>query len=131
MTLTFAEIEKASPLPIGPQTMTVAVPHWGGNVTLRKMTAAEHITMATRLHSPATGSLDSESAIGAGLLYLVVCTAVDDDGNQLFTGDKVKVLNRDSKALAILGTAALSFNSLDSEASAPGNEPSTPQPNSA
>jgi hypothetical protein len=126
MSLSFDQIIEKSPKPTGPKTLAVPVPHWGGDVTLRKLTAGEFITFNARFERMAddAGNITDQAHIGAAMLWLVATTAVDDQGQQIFnTMERVEKLNSDAEALVILGAQALAFNKR--EAPAPKNEEPT------
>lgn len=130
--LTFDAIDSKLPKIIGPATADVEVPALGGKVRLRKLNASEYITLTTRLAGHLNGevaTLTDQATIGATMLYVVAATAIDGDGKQIFSGERIDRLNANSDALAQLGMEALRFNGLLGDPV--GNDQSTPSPNSA
>jgi hypothetical protein len=118
-----------------PKFRDVPVPAFGGDVRLRRMTAAEYITVQAMLGS-ARQSVETLSAVGGKMSVgqiafdIVVATAVDETGKPLFAGERLQILADNPDIGVSLGMAAMEFNGLIGEASAPKNEPSTPVPNS-
>lgn len=87
------------------QVVEVEVPEWGGVVRLRPMTAEEGLKLGT------SGGDKRHSAV-----KVVVMTAVDADGKQLFTeSDLEKLQGKSLSALMKIQKRALEINGLADE----------------
>lgn len=86
----------------------VDVPLWGGTVRLRTLTADEAMDFA-RLSSNSDGSMHGEM-----MVYLVEKTAVDEQGDQLFSKEQAKGLTKKNfRIFTELQDAALELNKLN------------------
>lgn len=87
----------------------VAVPEWGGNVRVRRMTLAEREEFRRR-----AAALDSGKAKDAVGAWLVATLAVGDDGNPLFTEEDAAALAKlDFAPLDRVVDAILAVNRVD------------------
>lgn len=110
MQLTKDHIFKATP-----KTLTVRVPEWGGEVTIRALTA----------HAVATWSDEGAESVGEKLTNvrsiermasLVAISVLDVDGNLMFSRDDVKALvDLGVVPLKRVFNAALKLNALDQD----------------
>lgn len=116
-----------------PKFKDVPVPALGGDVRLRRLSAAEYITVQALLGN-AKSNMESLGAVGGKLSVgqiafdIVVATAINEAGEPLFTGELLSILEDDPNIGVSIGMAAMQFNGLIGEAPAPKNEPSTPPP---
>lgn len=87
----------------------VDVPLWGGQVRLRTLTADEAMSFATL-------SSNSDGLHGEMMVFLVSKTAVDEQGEQLFTKEQAKLLTtKNFRIFTQLQDAALELNKLDTK----------------
>lgn len=99
-TLTAEEILSS----VDAQYCEIDCPEWGGAVRLRSLSAEE------ALHFAETAKKDEKN----GAAMLVVMSAVDDQGKQLFTFENITAIRRKSmRVINRLQTAALKLNGLD------------------
>jgi hypothetical protein len=80
------------------KTEVVNVPEWGGTVTVREMTGVERDEFETMII--AAGGVENPGAVRGLRAKTVALTAIDAEGNRLFTED-------DAEALGQLSAAAL------------------------
>ena len=86
----------------------VPVPEWGGDVTIRMMSANERDQWETEMFNP-DGSVKTDTA--AALLAVRVIT--DEDGKRLFADDDIEVLGaKSTAALNRIFVAAKRLNKL-------------------
>jgi hypothetical protein len=90
----------------GPRQFTVDVPAWEGQVTFRRLTAADWIELANR--NEADSHLDY-------LIRLIELTAVDADGGQLFTPADRYLLTDSPLIVRDLGVQVLEQNHVGSQ----------------
>jgi len=84
-----------------PPRKVVAVPEWGGEVTIQAMTAGDAQAM-TRAH---------------GLVDFVVASVINDDGTPMFSPEDREALGRQEfSAVKRIADAAIAFNGLSADA---------------
>jgi len=105
MNLTKDQILSASDLP----TQTVDIPEWGGSVIVSTMDG-----VARDAFSATVAAGQANSAIAANV---IVATAVDENGNQIFTAADVAALQKKSSAvLNRIADAAMTLNGIGQKA---------------
>jgi hypothetical protein len=87
------------------KTVAIEVQEWGGTVYVQTMTADE-----------ASGLSDKNAPNKEGVARVVVLTAVDENGNRLFSFDDIPKLQQKSfRALLRVQEIALELNGLTAE----------------
>ncbi|MET3431435.1 hypothetical protein ABIC71_000913 [Herbaspirillum seropedicae] len=87
----------------------VPVPEWGGSVRVRSMSGADREAFYQALPK----SVDGTTPIGTFQATLVAFTAVDADGNLLFTAEQVELLRqRQASALERVAMVVMQMNGL-------------------
>lgn len=92
--------------------LSVAVPEWGGDVLLRRLSARARMLLN---HDFAGQELIGETALRY-LARLVTETAIDEHGDPLFAADEVEELLADDwSILDRIAAAAIKHNKLNAE----------------
>ncbi len=86
----------------------VDVPEWGGEVKVRSMSAKDRIAFEAN-----QDKLKSQTEM---VVFLVLYTCVDDDGNRLFEDKDIEMLEQKSpNALLKIFNASIDLNILSSD----------------
>ncbi len=92
---------------VGPPTKQVTIENFGGDVTVRKLTAAEYIA----LQSIAPPGSDKEATFE---YFIEICKAgsINDDGSPLFGDEDAWILKTNPLDAMKLGQEICAFNNL-------------------
>lgn len=111
MVLTFQQIMEVNDLKIEP----VNVPEWGGDVGLRRMSAAQTIEMMTHFADRKKADPNDEGRDFA--IYILSKTIADDAGNTPFDSDdgRVKLGSKSHEVIDRLANVAVKINAATKE----------------
>lgn len=83
-------------------TKVVPVPQWGGDITIKKLSAKQNDVRRSFWRYDSKGSITEESFVGDGA-RLVCLAAINADGSQMFTIEEhTQLLEKDSSAVDLV-----------------------------
>lgn len=116
----------------GPKQVTVHVPEWDGEVTLKKMRSSEFLNIQAQLaelpkDENGNVQLSGGESVEKFLIAIVVAAAVNDDGSPLFeNAEDAEILSTSPHALSLLGNAAMEINGFKAKEPAAKNDNPAP-----
>lgn len=117
-TLSIAEIRSASARARERKIAVVHVPEWGGDITLRQMSAAQYFDVCASLPKGEAGSVELSGGENVAEFYIrvILACAVDfETGKPIFSAEDAEILRESPQVIALLGPEAMRINGLTAD----------------